>query len=490
LNRNLQPEIHPDADQLSVFIEGAATAREQERMLAHLAECAECRKAAFLMQPHEEIERTTATPVKRWVWRRLVPIGLPAAAVACGLLAVFIYIWPHGAAPTTSQQIASVRQPEIEHPRTTIAPTTNSERVAQSGGPQGSFAPGAAGTDVSGRKRLVAGGLNLPKSLPKSKSDQATANVAAQAAVTVPSASGPVADAATGSGGGIGSGTISNLPLNGRNVMDPQQLSTPADTKGAASQNVLAKKEETALEVERASGQNETLAGVSGRITDRSGSVIMGAAVTLRDGTGKMRQTTTSGDGTFYLTELPAGRYELIATARGFKTIEQSIQLNPSQLAMLQPVLDIGTTSEQVTVEADAQAVNTESASLSQNITAGVGGGASGGNGNGLPHNVYAPVFGVNGDGHSASHDKRFLSLDSTGNLFLSRNGGKKWKKIRPQWTGKAVRIELTPAYRSEASPKPNKDMLGQASEVAVFLLTTDAGAVWTSKDGAHWHQQ
>jgi len=64
-----------------VFIEGAATAREQERMLAHLAECAECRKAAFLMQPHEEIERATATAVKRWVWR-LVPIGLPAAAIA------------------------------------------------------------------------------------------------------------------------------------------------------------------------------------------------------------------------------------------------------------------------------------------------------------------------------------------------------------------------------------------------------------------------
>ena len=468
-------------------MEGAATAREQERMLAHLAECAECRKAAFLMQPHEEIERATGRPVKRWVWQRLVPIGLPAAAIACGLIAVFIYIRPHGAAPPTPQQIASVRQPEIEHPRTMMAPTTNSERVTQSGGPQSSFAPGAAATDVSGRKKLVAGGLNLHKSLLKSKSDQGTAKVAPQTTVAAPSASGPVAEAATGSGGGIGSGTVSNLPLNGRNVMDLQQLSTPADTKGPASQNGLAKKEDlTALEVERASGQNETLAGVSGRITDRTGAVIPGAAVTLRDGTGKMRQTTTSGDGSFYLTELPAGRYELIATARGFKTIEQSIQLNPSQLAMLQPVLDIGTASEQVTVEAGAQAVNTESASLSPNMDAR----AVGGNANGLPHSVYARVFGGNGDGHSVSHGKRFLSLDSTGNLFLSRNEGKKWKKIRPQWTGKAVRIELTPAYRSEAPPKPKKDMLGQASEVAVFLLTTDAGTVWTSKDGAHWHQQ
>jgi len=137
---------------------------------------------------------------------------------------------------------------------------------------------------------------------------------------------------------------------------------------------------------------------------------------------------------------------------------------------MLQPVLDIGTASEQVTVEAGAQTVNTENASLSPNVD--------------------ARLFGWNGDGHSVSHGKRFLSLDSTGNLFLSRNGGKKWKQIRPQWTGKAVRIELTPAYRSEAPPKPKNETLGQASEVAVFLLTTDAGTVWTSKDGAHWHQQ
>ena len=76
----------------------------------------------------------------------------------------------------------------------------------------------------------------------------------------------------------------------------------------------------------------------------------------LRDAVGKTRQTTTSADGSFHLTELPAGRYELIATASGFKTIEQSIQLNPSQLAMLQPVLDIGTASEQVTVEAASAA--------------------------------------------------------------------------------------------------------------------------------------
>ena len=37
MSRNPHPGTHPDADQLSVFVEGAATAQEREQMLAHLA---------------------------------------------------------------------------------------------------------------------------------------------------------------------------------------------------------------------------------------------------------------------------------------------------------------------------------------------------------------------------------------------------------------------------------------------------------------------
>ena len=50
-----------------------------------------------------------------------------------------------------------------------------------------------------------------------------------------------------------------------------------------------------------------------------------------------------------------------------------------------------------------------------------------------------------------------FLSIMQTIS-FLSRNGGKKWKKINPKWAGKAVRIELTPPYSSrqrEARTRP-----------------------------------
>jgi hypothetical protein len=476
VNRNFQLGIHPDADQLSVFVEGAATSREHERMLAHLAECAECRKAVFFMQPHEETQPATRTPVKGWIWGRLLPVGLPAAALACGLVAVLVHIWPPDGALRIPQENASLRKPEVHLPQTAVAPTTGSETVQRSATPKRSFAPT---TNLSRQENLsLSKSLNLPQS-----SGQAATNAAASETTTaIPSVSVPVAHAGGAAGGVIGV-TASEAPLNGRNFSNLQQLPTPSGAWDAASQNGLAKKKDLpTLEIERASGQTEMLAGVSGRITDRSGAAISGASVSLRDAVGKTRQTTTSADGSFHLTGLPGGQYELTATASGFKTIEQSIELNPSQLAMLQPVLDVGATSETVEVASAQVVVQTESANVSQVIAG----------------QVVAEMPSVSRTiavpsglpvASSVSHGKRFLSLDNAGNLFLSRNGGKKWKKINPQGTGKVVRIELTPAYSSEAPSKPN-ETLGKAGEVAVFLLTTDAGTVWTSKDGAHWHRQ
>jgi Carboxypeptidase regulatory-like domain/Putative zinc-finger len=477
VNWNFQLAIHPDADQLSVFVEGATTSREHEQILAHLAECAECREAVFLMQAREETEPATRTPVKGWIWGRLLPVGLPAAALACGLVAVLVHIWPGDGPLRNRHQNASLREPEVHRSQTTVAPTTDSEKDQRSIRPKNSFAPNAAATGLFRQENPVASDLNLSKS----KSGQAATNIAAPETTDARlSANAQFAKAARVKGG-VSDATGSEMPLNGRNVTNLGQLQTPSNTPGAAAQNDLAKEKTLPrLEIAQEGGRAEALAGVSGRITDRSGATISGARISLRDAAGKTRQTTTSADGSFHLTELPAGRYELIATASGFKTIEQSIQLNPSQLVMLRPVLDTGTASEQVTVGAASAAVpvQTESANVGQVVAEIPSVGRAVAVPSGLP--VTATVL----------HGKRFLSLDSTGNLFLSRNGGKKWKKINPQWTGKAVRIELTPAYSNAAPPKPKNQTLGKASEVAVFLLTTESGTVWTSNDGAHWGQQ
>jgi Carboxypeptidase regulatory-like domain/Putative zinc-finger len=505
LSRNLQPAIHPDADKLSVFVEGAATARERERMLAHLAECEECRKAVFLMQPHEE-PQAAITPEKRWAWRGwtwrwLVPVGVPAAALACALTALLIHIRPHGT-PETPQQTASVRPPETARPGTRVAPSTNAE--ADRAAPSRDLEPGAP-TDKPGRARaasseLVARSAGAPSApakkvlrqespiagrlnLPALKSGQATAGAPPPTAGAAPSVvGGPVRSVQTADSAlaqsTINPAVVPNLPLNGRNFTELQQLQ-PADTKGTAAQNTSAKKKELpTLQIQGASAQNETLAGISGRITDRSGAVIAGVTVTVRDAAGKTRQTTTGADGSFHLTQLPAGQYGLTATASGFKTSNQSIELKPSEMAMLQSVLDVGSVSAVVEVEAGAASIQTESANVSGQAVAEK---SSVGRRSKPPSDL--PLLAT------VSQGKRVLSLDDAGNLFLSRDEGKKWKKIKPQWAGKAVRIESTTAASGKASANA-KDEIGGASEGAIFQLTTDAGTTWSSKDGLHWHQR
>jgi hypothetical protein len=490
-----------------VFVEGAATAREQQRMLAHLAECGECRKAVFLMQPHEEPQPTAITPENRWAWRGwtwrwLVPVGVPAAALACALIAVLIYIRPHGT-PETPQQIASVRPPESERPGTEVAPTSNADRapaanselVARSVKPQNGLAPNApvanaalpnaTAPNVSRQENQTAGGLPLPalKSGRVPTSGQATAGVPSQVAGAAPSVVGGPIGSVQATDSTLAQSTVittatSNLPLNGRNFTQLQQL-PPAGTQGAATQDSLARKKELpALQIQGASGEAQTLAGISGRITDRSGASIAGVTVTVRDAAGKTRQTTTGADGSFHLTQLPAGQYGLTATASGFKTGNESIELKASEMAMLQPVLDVGSVSEVVEVEAGATSIQTESANVSNQVVAETRGARRG-----------SAVLSDRPILATVSQGKRVLSLDDAGNLFLSRDEGKKWKKIKPQWAGKAVRIESTTAASGEASANA-KDEIGGASEGAVFQLTTDAGTTWSSKDGLHWHER
>jgi len=250
-------------------------------------------------------------------------------------------------------------------------------------------------------------------------------------------------------------------------------------TQGAAKQDNLAKKKELpALQIQGGSGEARTLAGISGRITDRSGASIAGATVTVRDTAGKTRQTTTGADGSFHLTQLPAGQYQLTAAASGFKTGDESVELKPSEMAKLQPVLDVGSGSEVVEVEAGARSVQTESANLSgQAVTEK----SSMSRRTTPPSDL--PLLAT------VSQGKRVLSLDDAGNLFLSRDEGKKWKKVKPQWAGKVVRIESTTAASGKAWANA-KDEIGGASEGTVFQLTTDGGSTWSSRDGLHWRQR
>ena len=55
MSETLQSGRHPDADQISAFVESALPAYEREQVLDHLAVCTECRAIVALSLPEVSV---------------------------------------------------------------------------------------------------------------------------------------------------------------------------------------------------------------------------------------------------------------------------------------------------------------------------------------------------------------------------------------------------------------------------------------------------
>jgi hypothetical protein len=97
-------------------------------------------------------------------------------------------------------------------------------------------------------------------------------------------------------------------------------------------------------------------ATLSGHVLDSSGGAIPHAEVTATNlATGISRTASSSDEGTYLLTALPAGDYKVTATAKGFKKEAKGITLQVGQAASLDITLAVGETTTQVTVEATTE---------------------------------------------------------------------------------------------------------------------------------------
>ena len=113
-------------------------------------------------------------------------------------------------------------------------------------------------------------------------------------------------------------------------------------------------------------------ASLSGTVTDSTGAIVPGAAVTLRDtGTQVARSAVSSAEGTYQFSELPPGNYSLTATAKGF----QSSSVDGVTLAAEIPrnidlKLEIGQSNQTVNVSAnDIPVLNTSDASIGTSLS-------------------------------------------------------------------------------------------------------------------------
>src|SRR5438552_3886939 len=108
-----------------------------------------------------------------------------------------------------------------------------------------------------------------------------------------------------------------------------------------------------------------------GTVSDKTGSVISGATVTVTSqGTGLSRETKTDDTGHYLTPLLPVGNYTIRVNSQGFKTVEQTdIRLQVNEQREVDFTLVPGSVKEAVEVSATEVAVETSTPTLGQVIT-------------------------------------------------------------------------------------------------------------------------
>src|SRR3984893_9455630 len=112
-------------------------------------------------------------------------------------------------------------------------------------------------------------------------------------------------------------------------------------------------------------------ATVSGTVVDPTGAVIPGVKIVLQNvSTGSVMNAATNGVGVFTAPNLPAGVYDITASAQGFSTlVRKAITLTVGQELVLNLNLQIGNTSQQIEVTTEAPTVDLANATIGGVVT-------------------------------------------------------------------------------------------------------------------------
>jgi Carboxypeptidase regulatory-like domain len=112
-------------------------------------------------------------------------------------------------------------------------------------------------------------------------------------------------------------------------------------------------------------------ASIRGTVVDPSGAVVPDAKLTATNiATGLSYSTTSSKDGLFAFLQLPIGDYSVKAEKQGFKTYtEGHIHLDLDQIYNLKVAMELGATSETITVEANPVQVQSTDMQLGTTVT-------------------------------------------------------------------------------------------------------------------------
>ena len=113
-----------------------------------------------------------------------------------------------------------------------------------------------------------------------------------------------------------------------------------------------------------------TLSTIRGTVTDPTGAVTVGAAVTATNvDNNSVRSTKTNENGDYEIPDLQRGTYRVTVTAPGFKTFNaENILLEANQVRRINAALEVGAVGTEVTVTAGAAVIQTDTAKIQSAI--------------------------------------------------------------------------------------------------------------------------
>jgi hypothetical protein len=399
----LQSGQHPDADQLSAFIEHALPAHEQEETLAHLAVCPHCRSiVALSMPPDEELPQPHPEPERRrWLsgWMMVWPAGAALAALLLAGIYIRNGLVVQSRVPST--QTAQSHPPEQLKQ---LPPTLKLNLQAP-----GSAAPQAARvpeTTTQAADRLMpvpGGGGNKPhtnqnklSSFGASTGPSGATAAQLDAVISEGAAHQAIQTARPAAGGTLAVDQAQSVP--GRHGLPSglRALSTVASVRqvvaidtdntlffsndAGAHWNVItppwqgrAVKVELVPTAYSAVIRNGAVAAapagivgnmvdgpkaaLGGEITDPAGASIPSASVAVTNSLTKVvHRTTTDAAGHYTVDQLDPGTYTLEADAPGFTPQEISgLSLNAAQQSRKDLTLAVGALAQTVDVQGQAQ---------------------------------------------------------------------------------------------------------------------------------------
>jgi hypothetical protein len=117
--------------------------------------------------------------------------------------------------------------------------------------------------------------------------------------------------------------------------------------------------------------QSGSTAALTGTVTDATGAVVPNVTVMATNtGTNRSRTVTTGADGVYSITLLEPGPYRVRFTAQGFKAAEVgSVTLTVTETVSLDRSLEVGSQTDQVTVEASVETIQTATSTLGTTVT-------------------------------------------------------------------------------------------------------------------------